>query len=239
MSAVAEVQGVFDDEPQIFARYAAEIQILSHIHGGCPSDPKAIEGWIRSKAGVKKEDEVRHMLVRTMRELGAKVNEDDAFEELVSASAKIADETHTNVFKTNGHGPYIESRHVKALLKESTAIGFPYPANKWGPTKKSPRAFLAEDVFIEPEQIVLGDDVDTDIKLWVGHPKTPQGRQSTLTYYEYADQPRIYFEVAVLDDAIKPDQWSRIWRIAQKEGLGALRSQGYGTFKLVRWERID
>jgi hypothetical protein len=72
----------------------------------------------------------------------------------------------------------------------------------------------------------------------VGHPSGPGGPRSTLSSYEYVTQAVITFRVLVLHDCVLEDQWRDIWSHAQENGLGTLRSQGYGRFDVVEWERL-
>jgi hypothetical protein len=73
----------------------------------------------------------------------------------------------------------------------------------------------------------------------VGHITGPNGPQSTLGYHEYVAQPAIEFGVLVVRDAMSVAQWADIWTLAQHIGLGAVRSQGYGRFRLTDWQRVD
>lgn len=226
-----------DVADDMYVAYTVELEFDRWLMAGTPKDPKLMAGWIRSKAGVSDEVEVLEMMRRHMRDLGVTIPEDADFDAIVAASESIAEERHTCGFKANGHGLFIESRLVKSLLKEAVNIAYPYPRNKWGPTHKAPRGYLAEIVNVAPAEILLGRETPDGVHLWVGHPKGPQGRSSTLTYYEYVEKASVAFEIRVLEDAIKPEQWARIWTLAERQGLWALRSQGYGTFRVVKWER--
>ena len=42
--------------------------------------------------------------------------------------------------------------------------------------------------------------------------------------------------VVEADYEFAEDEWAAIWQTAQNEGLGAGRSQGYGTFIVTRWD---
>lgn len=239
MSATASRPSVFPSKDH--TRYVAELEFDRWLMGGIPRDPKLIEGWIRAKAGVTDEEEKQRMMRQTLVELGVELPENATFEEMVAASAEFAEEHHTNGFKSNGEGPYIESRQVKAMLKEATNIAYPYgngdDGHKWGKTKKAPRSFVAEVVTVGPAEIALGREQPDGIHLWIGHPKGPQGRTSNLTYVEYVDRAVVQFEVEVWKDAITWEQWAGIWTVAERQGLGALRSQGFGTFRIVTFER--
>jgi hypothetical protein len=204
--------------------------------GGVPQDPKLIEAWLRSKAGITDTEEIRVALLRTMEERGAEVSPDMTFEELEAASKKVAGSRETTGFKRDANGLYIEARQVKAGLKESCNILF--AGEKWGATRKGPKSFLAERVFVSPDAIHLGRAEPDGIEMIIGHVTGPQGPRSTLGYHEYVQQATIQFDVLVTRDAIEQEQWYQLWPHFQQNGLGALRSQGYGTFDLLAWDRV-
>jgi hypothetical protein len=206
--------------------------------GGIPNDPKLIEGWLRAKSGLADDvDEIRVMLLRTMNEMGADVRPDMTFEELETASGKAAGVRETTGFKRGELGLYIEARQVKAALKESCNILF--AGERVGPTKKGAKSFLAERVFVSPDELWLGRTEPDGIEMVVGHVSGPQGPRSTLGYHEYVRQAEITFDVLVTRDSIEQKWWPALWTHMEENGLGALRSQGYGRFDVLEWEAID
>lgn len=219
--------------PTVFTTYSARLRFRDRLMGGVPKNPKIIEAWLRSKAGIEQEEEIRRATLRTLLELGADVTPDMSFEELERASEALAAQRQTNGFKMDEHGLYIESRQIKAMLKES--VNILYAGDRWGKTKKGPRSFFAERVFISPDRVPLGRKEPDGVDLFIGHVSGPKGPQSTLTYHEYADQPEITFEVMVLRDEVKAEHWPEVWLHAQENGLGALRSQGFGRFDVEEW----
>ena len=73
--------GVFDDlQTEVFATYDVELsfQVPNHLGemrptklmGGVPKNPDIVKGWLRSKAGVKQEDELAQFMYRSMQENG-------------------------------------------------------------------------------------------------------------------------------------------------------------------------
>jgi hypothetical protein len=152
-----------------------------------------------------------------------------------AATALMA--SRTTGFKVSEDGLYVESRQIKAMLKESTNVVF--AGERWGPTRKAAKAFLAERVFVEPDQLLLGFREPSGVETVVGHLTGPTGPRSTLGSYEYVERPLIHFRVRVLHDCVTPDQWREIWCHAQENGFGTLRSQGYGRFDVVRWECLS
>ncbi len=120
------------------------------------------------------------------------------------------------------------------MLKESTNILF--AGERWGVTRKGPRSFVAERVFVEPDKLWLGRQEPSGVELMVGHLSGPTVPRSTLGYHEYVEQPALEFTILAVREALTREQWADIWVLAQENGFGALRSQGFGRFYLDRWE---
>ena len=230
--------GIFDSATSdVFATYHARIAFRDRLMGGIPKNPKIIEGWLRSKAGIEQEEEIRRATLRTLLELGADVRPDMSFEELERASEALAASRQTNGFKVAEQGLYVESRAVKAMLKES--INILYAGDRWGKTKKGPKSFFAERVFINPDHLWLGRTEPDGVEMFIGHVSGPKGPQSTLTYHECVERATIDLDVMVLRDEVSEGHWPEIWRHAQENGLGALRSQGFGRFDIEAWDRVE
>lgn len=228
--------GIFDQDVDLFVTYRAEVRFRDKLMGGIPLDPKIIEGWLRSKAGIEKEDEVKRAMLQTLYELGVDVRPDMTIAELERASESLAATKQTNGFKRDENGLYIESRTIKAAFKESTNILF--SAERWGATRKGPKSFLAERVFVSPDHVSLDRRDPDGVELFIGHTSGPKGPQSNLTYYQFVHGAVITFDVMSANDGIQLDHWKQIWVLMQENGLGALRSQGFGRFDLERFERI-
>jgi hypothetical protein len=205
--------------------------------GGTPKNPDIIEGWVRTKMGLSVEEEVQSVMRRTMIENGTWKPEMTQ-EEIDEASKQVAQLKETSGFKVDPEfGLYLDQRQLKAALKESTNIL--YAGDKWGPTKKGPRQFLTERVFVTPDHLCLGRMEPDGVEMVIGHIIGPQGPRSTLGYHEYVLRAVLDFDVLVARDAIQPEWWIDIWTHMEENGLGALRSQGYGRFDLLAWEKVD
>lgn len=250
--------GIFDHyRDEVFATYAAELRFRDRVVGGIPSNPKLIEAWLRTKMGITAEEEVMALTVETLRDLGIEpevLDESGAqtFDTLAQASEAIAKKSHLTMFKRDEAGLYLESRIVKAMLKEQVAVLYPgsvaaatdresaaeLRAHRWGQTGKGPKAAIAEWCVIDPDRIPLGVAEPTGIDLSVGHVTGPQGPRSTLDLYEYVERAAVSFTVMVLQDRVRDLYWPHIWLAAQEGGLGSKRSQGFGRFDLLKWERV-
>jgi len=101
-------------------------------------------------------------VIRTLREIKPElfmVVDDDgnplinpetaSYDDLVAASAKAASDKQSNGFKRpDGVHLALETRHVKAMLKE--VININYAHERWGATRKGPKNFAAERLYIDP-----------------------------------------------------------------------------------------
>jgi hypothetical protein len=220
----------------LFARYRVSLRFTDRIMGGTPKDPKVIEGWIKTKMKVPEGAELRALVARTMLEMGHDIATDPTIEQLDAAIAASVASKNTNGFKADASGLYIESRQVKAMLKECANIV--YSKQKFGPSGKFAKGYVAERIFVEEDRIHLGRIEPDGVDLFIGHVTGPQGPRATLTYYEYCTQPELAFTLLSLQDCLSPKQWEDIFEEAEQNGLGALRSQGFGRFKLVAVEPV-
>ena len=229
--------------------YRATLCFTGRLVGGAPSDPKLVEGWLKKNLGITDEEELLKWTrnhVAEIQGLDPDTASDEAIEKAIEENAI---EKKAQVFKRTPDGkPYIEGRHVKAMIKEATSIAYPDGQHKFGRYAsakdgravggKSPRAFIAERVWVPEEPIIVADDSD-GYDLAVGHIRDFRGTRSTIGYFEYVTQPTIQISLSVLDDCLTGEQWRRIWKIAEYNGLGARRSQGAGQFVVVTpWESV-
>lgn len=239
--------GVFDEyRSDTFAGYSVQLVFEDKIIGGIPKDPKIVQGWLRSKAGITEARELFQVTARTMEENGtpldvsptalAELDADEMYNIIDRASEEQAALKSTNGFKIDDGGLYIEDRQIKAMLKESTNILF--AGERWGKTKKGPKSFVAERVFVRPGRIHLGCEEPDGVELVVGHVTDKLGKRSTLGYHEYVERPVIEFDLEVLRDELSYEQWGQLFLHAQSSGLGALRSQSYGRFEVTKFERV-
>ena len=229
--------GVFDKYVEDVYQYRFETELLvGELHGGVPMDPKVAEGWLRSKLGEKDGDIARE-LMQTAVDLGFDPEPWLAGQppqtEIDATVTEMTNARQTSTFYQPdgaGNGLYIPGRHIKAMLKESANIAF--PNERWGPTRKGTKSFFAEHVFCLEEWIPLGRS-------------TPDGtsqrfvatwRGTGIQYDHFVEDVKVGFTI-VTDHKFSKAQWAKLWVTAQHNGLGAARSQGYGTFEVVRWEQ--
>jgi len=240
-SSLLQQKGVFAEiDAQLFTRFAVEVEFVDKVMGGVPQKPEIIESWLRTRI-TSGDTELRQQMLTTLAELGYEFEPDMDYEQIVSAVKVMAQERNGNTFYRDANGLYLGGYQVKAMLKESTAIMFPWDKgkNKWGATGKTPKTFLAEHVFVDEHKVYLDRTEPDGTHTQIGHVNCPQGPRSTLTYVDYCDAPVIRFTLASLHDEVTVEQWGSILVCGQRQGLGALRSMSHGQFVVTGFERLS
>lgn len=217
---------------------------VRNITGGTPSDPRMIEGWLRTKWDPEAGDQAfRKKVAETMVERG--VTAEEAFDELKNV-------TNVNGFKRYpaGHPSaghlYMEGRQLKAAIKEAASVALSSGAlakRGWGNTNKGLLGYLAEHVMVVEETmpILVTDENGNQYRI-----TEPTGQVQrfvhvyagdSIKYEEYVEDAIIHFHVAT-DHDFSEEEWAAIWLKGEYQGFGASRSQGYGRYTLTAWDRV-
>lgn len=205
-------------------KYKATI-LVDHLVAGTPTDQKAIEGWVKKNVGADNPQLIQEVVAKTMAEM--EIGLDEAVD-AVTKSMKL------NAFKRDANGLYIEGRHVKACLKEAVSVCV--AANKlakggWGVTKKGALSFVAEHVYVAEDRLALGRSEPDGIQQRF----VQTWRGSGIQNEEYVEDVLVSFTVGA-DYRFTDEQWAVIWLTAERQGIGATRSQGYGRFTVTAWD---
>ncbi len=196
------------------------------IAGGTPTDPKVAEGWLRTKLGVDSDRLIQEMVAETMVERGITADE---------AVPLVNEMKNLNGFKRDDQGLYIEGRQLKAALKEACSVAVAagkLTGRGWGKTNKGLLNYLAEHVFVVEDRLHLGVSEATGIAQRFVH----TFRGTGIQYEEYVDDAKVDFTV-MADHDFTDHEWATIWLCGEQQGIGASRSQGFGRYEVVRWER--
>lgn len=259
-------KSVFADiADQVFDhRYEVELHVGTLV-GGTPTDDKVAEGWIRTKLGDRAEDQIKAEVERVMQERG--VTPDLAVEEVAknrhltgfkrdfNSSLALADQqraqttgfvfegkrkifTEAEARRTFGE-LFIEGRQIKAMLKEAAMIGVGsghIDGTKWGKTSKSMKGFLVEHLFVEEERVGLDITEASAISQSFVH----TWRGAGIKLEEQVHDAIVRFTMVADWNFLDKDKdfFGKVFAIAEKNGLGASRSQGFGRFSTVGFKRI-
>lgn len=218
----------------VFAKYQAaawpyryEATILARdVHGGTPAQPNVAEAWLRTKF-ADKDELIAQEVVALMEQRG--ITADEAIKE-----ADLL--RHLNGFKRNDDGQLcLEGRHLKAAIKEAVSIcvaAGKLPKRGWGETNKGALSFAAEHIQVEETLIPLGVTAPTNVDQRFVH----TFRGTGIQYEERIEEAKLDFTVST-DVEFPTSTWAMIWLTAGAQGIGASRSQGFGRFDVVRWDK--
>ena len=207
-----------------YKNYTAEIEIIGQIEGGVPKDPAIIKTWLETK-GISSAD----VYQETVAAMGGEANGDE-----LQADAS---EKHWCGFKSGDVGLYIETRQIKAALKEAANVNKD-ALTKYNPKLKQAKARIAERVFIyeldDPDQIPLGRETPSGTEQRVVHAMSRRGPVHSIKLTDYVSAPILSFRIEVLDDGLfTKEALTALLEYMGRNGIGSNRSQGAGQFKLL------
>lgn len=208
---------------------------VGFLCGGVPMDPQVVKSWIRTKLkDTRSEAEVTQLIASTMADMG--VSEDAAIDQAVEKGLMAG----MNGFKRDDNGLFIEGRMLKAAVKEAVSVAA--AAGKlqmtgWGQTRKFLTNYLPEHVFVDEETLYI---YNSEGKHVTEHDGSNQKfihtfRGDSIGYEQFVKAAEIEFTI-VTDHQFTEREWAMIWLTGQKQGLGASRSQGFGTYEVLSWE---
>jgi len=212
-------------------RYQATLEV-DRLVGGTPSDPKVAAGWLKTRLGgdVGKDRHLLEMVHETMIERG--VDEMTAIEEVAG---------NVNGFKRDDGAIVLEGRCPKAMIKEAFSValaGGHLSGRGWGATNKGLLGYVAEHVMIPDRYIpIVGADGPMSEPTGVQQRFVSTFRGQGIAYEEFAEDCTLSFQV--WSDHDFDEQWPVVWTLAEQQGIGSTRSQGFGKFVLVQWDEVE
>ena len=206
-------------EKPMWVNFNVTLKLRDKLVGGYPKNPEAEAAMLKAR-GL--EDLIPPPVDPTT------LSEEDQKALKEQAIAKSA-----TGFKSNGQGLYLESRQIKAMLKEAANV------TKVMLGLKNMKSKIAERVFIEPTEIYLGKDRPDGTDTRIVHAMTMQGPRSSLKFCDFILQPEVSFRLRTLNDGLITGEYLRtLLEYAQENGLGADRSQDFGKFDVIKFEAI-
>lgn len=214
------------DSTELYDRYTITAQVRERLDGGVPRDPELIKQWVAAKTGFADE--------QTQKQI------EEHMPDIVAATEGAADAMWCG-FKKDATGQYIETRQVKAMLRECAVV--------LGITK----AKRGSRQIIQHGFEVKGAEGGSKIYLDVKNPgtsegpihvMTPQGPRSALKRCDYIGAgSTLEFEVWILKTHaaetrhLGEKELRQLFALAQEDGLGANRSQGSGKFNVTAFDK--
>ena len=241
--------------------FLVELEFNDGVLGGNPKHPDVFRMHIESrlrreaKAAQKRgdtppsEERIQEIIARSMAEM---------FGENVEETIANEQEKNHTTFKYNEFGPYIETRQIKAMLREMmSTLGI--TMSKRG-SKQTYQHLLAVQACDEEGQPFEGelmnqlnferyDDIVEEVDdhvVMCAHVIGPQGPRSCIKHHDRICNAKVRFLIRAPADmpksrataVIRDKEIIKMLAHAQNDGLGASRSQGYGKFTIVRLERL-
>lgn len=189
----------------LFDLFQVKLRFRDKILGGVPRSAEAVKSWLTARA-------LGRLLEETLSEVELVANEEVAW----------------MGFKRDARGLFIESRQVKAMIKEC-AVTLSLTKEVRGL-----RQHLVYGTFVKPDRIYLGVDEPTGTMEVVGQVQSPRGPRSILKKVDYVQGPEIEFEIwTLLNGKLSGEYLRRVLELGQESGLGAMRTQGYGQFDVI------
>jgi len=213
--------------PDIYDRWRVVIRFRDKLMGSMPKNPETLDKFVAKIAPTEQD----------AKEVGEKLSGE------VPTDAEAP--PMVCCFKENGVGLYIESRQVKAGFKEV--------ANLLGYTvrDKPGKQFFQHAFHVEPDIIPLGVTEPSGLNVMPGTVMTAMGPRSIETRTEYVERPTVEFIVKGLAGLksvgkgeaktkirLSDKQLRHMLALLQDDGLGAMRSQGFGKFDVLELEAL-
>lgn len=211
----------------MFRNYELTLHV-DRLVGGIPKHPAIIKRWQEAHlSGRAGEPSAEDATDATLELLGSQAIDP---EEMVAGvwTGFVTDADADDVLA-------IESRLIKAMLKESANIVRVLPEAQVRGKPVPLRARLAERVFVTPKLIRLEKDgkaiTEAESSERPIHVMTAQGPRTALKRTDYVDDVDVTCTLEVLDDGVITEKILRlVLDHAARNGLGTDRSQGNGTF---------
>ncbi len=213
-------------------RYTVRVRFRDLVLGGTPTDEKVAKAWLATKLNTN--DEALMARVKEVM-MERSINADEAMK-------VVGDLKLLKGFRRDSTGLFLESRILKANLREAAAVaqsaGRVSNKREFGVTKSGVRSFFAEHVMVVENKLYLRDDTGGIVAKEHGIQQrfVHVFNGSSITYEEYLNQ--VWFEATIITDwDFGTDFWPILWLKGGELGLGATRSQGFGRYDVKLWEK--
>lgn len=215
---------------------------LDTIAGGVPVNPEVLKGHLERRivaaGGGIPDSLILDQVREVMQERGLDPSQmGEAIDEVAKLKGLVG------FRRDEKKGFWIPGANLKACLVESASIAAAegrIKAKGWGQTShnKGIVSWLKEHLFVEENELYFGVDEPTEVLQSFIHKMTPKGPSSAVQMTEILRDVDLPFTVET-DHDFPADDWGAIWVTAERNGLGAMKSQGYGTFEVREWAVVE
>lgn len=217
----------------LYDRWNVTIALREKLRGGKPKNDDLLADHIRRTTG---HDDI--LTQKQIEEAQSKLPELDGLKDIEEEKV----EKSSTGFLSDERGLYINTYQVKAMFRQSASMLGVYVKKRGS---KQVCAEGAEIKGVEHEsRIYLGKTEPDGTDESVVHAMTPKGKISGIKRSDYVEGVTLRFQVWVLKTApqesrhIGEEDIVRILTFAQENGVGADRSQGFGKFNVVAFEKV-
>ena len=224
-------------------RHSYNVRIhVGHLVGGTPLNRDVVEGWIKSRIGTKELADIE--LARMVEEAieGREGTDPLAPETVTDAIKDVAAKINLNGFYRRNGILVFPARNIKAAIREAISVaiagGHISRDRGWGETGKGILSWANEHVFVPEGYVAITDANGNPLT----EPTSIQQRQvsvhtgTSIAREEYVLHACLDFEVRCDDDKID-EAWPTIFTVGQVQGIGSTRSQQYGRYSVVAFEK--
>jgi hypothetical protein len=212
------------DNSHLYDRYGVTIAARERLTGGVPKNPELIRSWVESTT--------EHSDATTDAQVA------ESLEKMVETTT----EKCWTGFFSDDRGIFLEPRQFKALFRECATL-----LQTFVKRRGSKQIYQHGLEVKSPEggsRIYVGKHKPDGFVEMPIHVQTAQGPRSALKRFDFVECVTITFQVWVLKTASQEkrhvgEDTLRDWlALAQENGIGANRSQGYGKFDVLSFEPI-
>lgn len=217
-------KGQTKEKKELWQRYRVVLQVEGQFGAGLPKNPEEIKKMLETRMpGRKPEDAV------PIEELA----------EQVAGEVGEADEEEAKpgwiTFKSDPGGLYAEGRTVRGHLKDCAGV----LAQGIFAEIKNFRSKFVNRVYVETRNIRLGKKAIDGTEERYIQVITKKGPRSAPKWIDYVLDPRLEFDLLVLDDGLITEEILRtILAYGAVHGMGAERSQGWGRYTVETLEKV-
>lgn len=211
------VPAIQQAEAALFRRFTVRLRTTAPLCGGVPRNDELVRSWLKAHTGYD--------------DATTDAQEAETREAMEGRITKGEDAVWTS-FPSNAQGLYLHERQLKAMLKENAKV--------LGLVKANPGLgqILQHAVHVRPAYIALGRTEPDGCEEKPIHVMTAQGPRTALKRFDYLNPGvEFAFTVAVAKGGkgglFTLEMLATILANAQSAGIGANRSQGFGTFEVA------